>query len=149
MSGYIPATLRRLIAERAHGLCEYCLIHEEDTFFGCQIEHIIAEKHGGPTTADNLAYACIFCNRYKGSDIATLSRTGQLVRLYNPRSDDWSAHFEFAPDGITIRGIDDIGDVTIRLLEFNHADRILERQTLHAVGRYPTPAALEKMRRMR
>src|SRR5947199_9182781 len=88
MSSYIPASLRRLVTERAEGLCEYCLIHESDTFFGCQIEHIISEKHGGPTEAANLALACIFCNRFKGTDIATLApATGQLCRLFNPRSD--------------------------------------------------------------
>ena len=24
------------------------------------VDHIISEKHGGPTQADNLAYACVF-----------------------------------------------------------------------------------------
>ena len=59
MSSYVPAALRRLVEARAHGLCEYRLIDQADTFFGCQIEHVIAEKHGGPTSADNLAYACV------------------------------------------------------------------------------------------
>jgi hypothetical protein len=49
MSSYVPVALRRLVAERAEGLCEYCLVHEIDMFFGCQIEHIVAEKHGGAT----------------------------------------------------------------------------------------------------
>jgi hypothetical protein len=57
---YISAELRRLVAARAEGLCEYCLIHEEDTFFGCEVDHIISEKHGGSTDAGNLAYACLF-----------------------------------------------------------------------------------------
>jgi 5-methylcytosine-specific restriction endonuclease McrA len=79
MSGYVPAHLRRLVAECASGLCEYGLIHRDDTFFGCEIEHVISEKHGGQTVADNLAFACMTCNRSKGSDIASLSdRTGQL-----------------------------------------------------------------------
>lgn len=71
MSSYVPVALRRLVSQRARGLCEYCLIDETDTFFGCEVEHIIAEKHGGTTTADNLAMACLFCNRFKGSDIAS------------------------------------------------------------------------------
>src|SRR5262249_7484988 len=33
---YISAELRRLVVARAEGLCEYCLIAEEDTFFGCE-----------------------------------------------------------------------------------------------------------------
>ncbi len=43
-------------------LCEYCLIHEDDTFFGCEVDHIISQKHGGPTEPENLAYACLPCN---------------------------------------------------------------------------------------
>lgn len=56
-STYIPADLRRQVIERANGLCEYCLIHEDDTYFGCQVDHIISEKHYGPTEADNLVTA--------------------------------------------------------------------------------------------
>jgi hypothetical protein len=54
---YIPADLRRLVVARAEGICEYCLIAEEDTFYGCEVDHIISEKHSGSTTADNLAFA--------------------------------------------------------------------------------------------
>ena len=85
MSRYVSARLRRLVADRAEGLCEYCLIHEQDTFLGCQVEHILSEKHGGQTLETNLAFACVFCNRFKGSDVATLSQgTGRLRRLFHP-----------------------------------------------------------------
>ena len=55
---YIPVELRRMVFQKAEQKCEYCLIHEDDTFFGCQVDHIIAEKHGGATTLENLALAC-------------------------------------------------------------------------------------------
>src|SRR5438477_3833902 len=129
MSSYVPAHLRKLVATRAQGLCEYCLIHEDDTFLGCQVEHIISEKHGGQTIESNLAFACVFCNRFKGSDIATLSPiTGQLCRLFDPRGNRWAEHFRF--NGVRIEGITDVGRATATLLGFNHADRILERQAL-------------------
>lgn len=146
MSSYVPAALRRLVEQRAQGLCEYCLIHEEDTFLGCQVEHVIAEKHGGQTVAENLAYACVFCNRYKGSDLGSISRqTGQLCRFYDPRNDRWSDHFGLDADGVTIVPLTDIGDVTVRLLAMNHADRLLEREVLRAGGRYPSPEAAARM----
>ena len=82
MSSYVSADLRRLVASRAGGLCEYCLIHEDDTYLGCQVDHVISEKHGGPTESENLAYACALCNRAKGSDIGSIaSSTGALTRL--------------------------------------------------------------------
>jgi hypothetical protein len=41
MSSYVSEDLRRLVAIRADFLCEYCLIHEDDTFYGCQVDHIL------------------------------------------------------------------------------------------------------------
>lgn len=144
MSSYVNAALRRLVAIRADSLCECCLIHEEDAFFGCEVDHIISEKHGGQTEADNLAYACAFCNRAKGSDIGSIvPRTGTFGRFFNPRIDSWAEHF--ALDGVTIVALSDIGEVTVRILGFNNSDRLLERQTLSAMGRYPCAAALTRM----
>jgi hypothetical protein len=144
MSSYVSAALRRLVAVRADFLCEYCLIHEDDAVFGCEVDHIISEKHGGPTDAENLAYACTFCNRAKGSDIGSMVvRTGAFVRFFNPRTDRWAEHF--ALDGVQILAHSDIGEVTARILEFNHSDRLLERQVLQAVSRYPTAAAVARI----
>ena len=146
MSGYVPNALRRAVAARAHGLCEYCLIHEDDTFFGCEIEHVITAKHGGGTTENNLAQACAFCNRFKGSDIGTLSTTrASIVPLFNPRVDRWHEHFQLAADGVTIVGLTEVGEATARLLQLNHPDRILERQTLREVNRYPSAPARSVM----
>jgi hypothetical protein len=148
---HIIAELRRLVITRADSLCEYCLIHEEDTFFGCEVDHIISEKHGGPTEADNLAYACLICNRNKGSDIGSIllpMSSGVFVRLFNPRVDLWSEHFALdESDGITIRPLTPVGEVTTRILEFNSGERLLERQTLREVGRYPSEEALQRIGR--
>ena len=146
MSSYVPAALRRRVIDRAGGLCEYCLIHEDDTFFGCQVEHIISEKHSGATAEDNLAYACVFCNRFKGSDIASISsRTGQLCPLYNPRRDVWTDVFKL--DVVSIVPLTDVGEVTVRLLDMNAPERLLEREILRRVNRYPIASALEFIRR--
>jgi hypothetical protein len=146
MPSYINEELRRLVALRAEHLCEYCLIHEEDTFYGCEVDHIISLKHGGPTEAENLAYACAICNRQKGSDIGSIERgTGEFSRFFNPRIDRWDEHFRL--EETMIQPQTRIGEVTARILGFNHSDRLLERQTLIAVGRYPTASALERMGR--
>ena len=69
---YIPAEMRRLVIGRAGRRCEYCLIHEDDTYFGCEVDHVVSEKHGGLTVVENLAYACLACNRFKGSDLGSI-----------------------------------------------------------------------------
>ena len=146
--GAIGAELRRLVVDRAEGLCEYCLIHEDDTVFGCHVDHVISLKHGGPTDAGNLAVACVFCNRAKGSDIGSVLQPlepSSFVRLFHPRRDAWSAHFALDADGVTMVPLTDVGAVTVRLLGINQAERLLEREALAATGRYPSPAALRRM----
>lgn len=145
MSSYVPPALRRLVAARADRLCEYCLIHEDDTFLGCQIEHVISEKHGGATVPENLAFACVFCNRCKGTDLGSIMPgTSRLIRFFNPRVDRWGDHFRF--DGSRISALTDVGEVTIRILDLNAPDRVLEREQLSSVHRYPPIEALPRMR---
>ncbi len=138
---YIGAELRRQVVSRAGNICEYCLIHEDDTFFGCHVDHIISEKHGGLTTESNLALACSVCNLRKGSDIASITSSGILTRLYHPRTDLWSHHF--ALFGAVVEPLTSIGEVTISLLQLNSSERILERQELIETERYPSEAALK------
>ncbi len=142
MTSYVTAELRRLVATRANGLCEYCLIHASDTYFGCQVEHIIAEKHGGLTEDTNLAYACASCNRAKGSDIGTIAlSTGEFTRFFHPRLDRWGEHFSL--DGVFIRPRTPIGEATARILRLNDSARLLECRTLSHVDRYPPPEAIQ------
>lgn len=145
-STYVSAEMRRAVVERAGGICEYCLIHEDDTFFGCEVDHIISEKHGGPTDPSNLAFACFVCNRRKGSDIGSiLPSTSVFVRFFNPRTDLWAEHFTLADDALLIEPRTDIGAATARILAFNDPERQMEREALHAVGRYPPAAALPRI----
>ena len=141
MSSYVNPEIREIVAGRANYVCEYCLIAEEDAYFRFQVEHIISRKHGGSSEIDNLALACVFCNRYKGSDIASLiPAKNELIRFYNPRSDRWREHFRL--NGVVIAELTEIGEATIRILQMNHDDQILDRQVLNVRGRYPSEAAL-------
>jgi hypothetical protein len=130
---YISTALRRLVYDRANGACEYCLMPESAGFVAHEVDHMIAEKHGGPTTAANLALACTICNKAKGSDVASIDPVdGEVVRLYRPRTDRWLEHFGLQ-DG-AILALTPIGQVTVRLLQFNRPGRIEERQMLVAAG---------------
>ncbi len=132
-STYIPSALRRLVYERARGCCEYCLIPEAATFASHEIDHIIAEKHGGSTVAENLALSCALCNKHKGSDLASIDpSTGDIVPLYHPRQDIWSEHFQL--QGAELMPLTSRGRVTVRLLQLNRPERIVERQLLIEAG---------------
>lgn len=93
-STYIPAALRRLVEERSNKRCEYCQLPANLTFFLHEIDHVIPEKHGGGTTAENLAFTCWRCNRHKGTDLGSFDpNTGEFSFLFNPRTQDWNQHF--------------------------------------------------------
>ncbi|MCB0517712.1 MAG: HNH endonuclease [Lewinellaceae bacterium] len=138
---YIPDAWRKLVAERAFRLCEYCLVHEEDTILTCPIDHVVPLKHGGLHHPDNLAFCCVFCNRFKGTDIGTFILPNQFSPLFNPRTDSWPAHFQL--DGPLILPITNIGEATVKILKFNEVDRIIERRELMEEGLYPRPEALK------
>jgi hypothetical protein len=130
---YVSAALRQLVRERAEDRCEYCLIPEAVTFAPHWIDHIVAEKHGGKTEAENLANSCVLCNQHKGSDLSSVDpQTGEIVVLFNPRRDCWADHFRLV--GTRIEPLTPTGRVTERLLQFNHPDRLEERRLLIAAG---------------
>ena len=88
MSSYISINLRSQVIERANDLCEYCLIPQSFSFAKHEVDHIIARKHGGQTTSENLALSCSLCNKHKGSDIASIdpqTERGHLTVQSSPR----------------------------------------------------------------
>jgi HNH endonuclease len=134
---HIPAKLRRLVINRAGGQCEYCLIHQDDRPETHPIDHVIALKHGGRTVKENLALACVICNGNKGSDLATIDPlNGEIVPLFNPRTQIWGDHFELS--GAQINGRTAIGRATAALLRLNDNERISYRESLIDAGRYPS-----------
>ena len=136
MSDDISDAVRSLVAERAAGRCEYRLLHEEDSFTPHQMDHIISRKHGGDSSPDNLALACIRCNAWKGSDIASFGLDpGRIVSLFHPRRDRWNDHFRLE-DGVIVP-LTDAGGATVRLLRLNLFGRVTERKVLIWCGRYP------------
>ena len=101
----MTAPHRELVRQRAIARCEYCRLPdfalEPEDF---HVEHIIARKHGGPDETENLAWACIFCNLYKGPNLASFDPdTGELTRLFHPRRDRWEEHFRI--EGAQIIGL--------------------------------------------
>ncbi len=136
MSRYVSENLRAQVEFRAGGICEYCRIHIEDTYFGGEIDHIISLKHRGQTEFENLALACQPCNRNKGSDLGSLPESSKnLVRFFDPRTDEWGEHFRVGLNG-EIEALTETGEVTAFIFGFNNQERIAERKGLIEIGRY-------------
>lgn len=93
----------------------------------------MAEQHGGATEAENLAFACCFCNRYKGPNLSGVDRVNQrVVRLFNPRSQQWNDHFRW--EGAVLVGRTEVGRATIATLCINRSDAVAVRELLMSEG---------------
>lgn len=133
---YISDKIRALVATRANFRCEYCRLHEDDTYLGFEIDHIISKKHGGQNVDSNFAFTCLNCNRNKGSDIASLTKhSNELTPLFNPRNEVWHEHF-FLENGFILPKTA-VGEVTVSILKLNHEDFVSERIVLQEIHRYP------------
>lgn len=133
---YIPVRLRRLVIKRARECCEYCLLHQDDAAYPHEIDHLVALKHGGQTASGNLVYACLKCNRKKGSDLSAIDPIDEVpVLLFNPRMQTWTGHFTLL--GAFIVGQTQAGRATANLLQLNSDARLERRRALMVAGRYP------------
>ena len=87
----MDAALVELVWARARSSCEHCQLPQSLSAIPFEIDHILAQKHGGPTNDSNLALSCFYCNSYKGPNIAGVDPvSGRIVRLYHPRRDRWA-----------------------------------------------------------
>lgn len=127
-----PELVRR-VWQRADGRCEYCQLPASVHPAPFQIDHVIARQHGGASEHENLALACIHCNRFKGPNIAgRVQESGEIVRLFNPRTDEWLEHFDWV--GSELKARTQIGIVTIAVLRMNDPEVVALRNALAEEG---------------
>jgi hypothetical protein len=73
-----------------------------------------------------------------GSDLGSIDpETKQLTPFFHPRLQQWSEHFQL--NGGMIIPLTPAGRVTTKILQFNLDERILEREQLSSIGKYPPP----------
>jgi hypothetical protein len=96
--------LEDFVRLRAGEQCEYCRMPQIFHPLPFQIDHIIAQQHHGTTDEKNLALSCLRCNSHKGPNLSGFDwQTNEIIRLFNPRKDHWSQHFEW--DGPRLEGL--------------------------------------------
>lgn len=134
----IPASLRRLVIQRADNRCEYCSISQVGQVATFHIDHIIPVVAGGVTTSDNLALACVSCSLRKGArqELEDL-QTGEIVTVFNPRQQTWTEHFCW--DGVRVVGLTATGRAMVEALDLNRATMLAIRAEEELLGRHPPP----------
>ena len=125
--------MRQLVRQRTENTCECCRVPQQFDVLPFQVDHIIPEKHHGPTAENNLALSCYADNTYKGPNIAGIDpEAGQLTRLFHPRQDERDTYFEW--NGLVVVGRTAIGRATIDVLKINLPECVEHRRLLIASG---------------
>lgn len=116
--------VRAFVRARANDRCEYCLLPQavfKPRRF--HVEHIIPKQHQGGDDAENLAFACEWCNLHKGPNLTGIDDvTRQVALLYNPRKDRWADHFEVR-EGV-VSGRTPTGRASVRVMNMNNQQRV-------------------------
>lgn len=134
----IPVALRRLVRDRAGGYCEYCRSREDCGTGPFQVEHIIPVSSGGTDDPENLAYSCTACNGHKFTKIFGYDPVSdQMAPIFNPRSQQWSAHFQWDETATLLFGQTPTGRATIEALKMNRLPLVNLRMAMVMLGIHP------------
>jgi hypothetical protein len=130
--------VRRVVEDRAAGLCEYCRSSVELTGQRFTIDHIRPVSQRGTHALDNLCFCCFECNNYKQASTAAVDpRTGRSAPLFNPRTDDWNEHFRWSPTAARMIGRTATGRATIQALRLNRPLLVRARRAWVRIGMHP------------
>jgi len=134
----VAPAIRRLVAARARGLCEYCRTPEQFATQSFSLDHILPRAAGGTTTLDNLAWSCVGCNAHKHTQTHAVDpETNQSIALFNPRRQAWRDHFEWSADFTRIVGKTACGRATVHALDMNRSGLVNLRRVLVAAQLHP------------
>jgi len=134
----IPKALKQKVNKRANNLCEYCLANSLFSWHPFPIDHVLPESKGGKDLFENLANTCQNCNGGKYNKIKAYDPISKLlVPLFNPRTQEWSTHFQWNEESTHILGITPVGRATVVALKMNRVNVVNQRKALILYGVHP------------
>ncbi len=126
------------VGARAGHRCEYCRAPEVIFNFPFEVEHIVPPSRGGNDSENNLALACRSCNVFKSDTLHAIDPdSGERVRLFNPRRDDWKTHFGLDIEHGAIDGLTSVGRATVHQLRLNGKTQRSARKQWVRIGLVP------------
>lgn len=138
MTSKVSSRRAQMVRKRADHRCEYCLASEWLMGQLCHIDHIVPRAKDGSSKLDNLCLACAACNGSKLDRTHAFDpETGELVRLFHPREQEWYEHFAWSSDGTHILGITACGRATVELLRLNRPLSVAVRAHWVSIHRHP------------
>lgn len=134
----INPELNAKIRLQAKNRCGYCLNPQELIPYKLEIEHIHPKGLGGETVEENLWLACRECNAHKARKVEAVDPlTEKVVRLFNPRNQNWQENFEFSHDRAEIIGKTACGRATVESLQMNNIYQKTARAAWVEADKFP------------
>ncbi len=137
---YISAEAEQRVRTATRNRCGYCLSPQHLVMARLEIEHIVPLAKGGSNDESNLWLACPLCNRHKGDKTAAVDpETGEIVPLFNPRTQVWSEHFRWSDDALRIIGLTPSGRATVIALHLSDDPDALEVRSYWVLAGWHPP----------
>lgn len=92
------------------------------------MDHFRPVSAGGDHSDENLVYACVRCNQYKGALLPEATDVAQERRLLHPLRDDLPAHIREDESTGRLEGLTAAGRFHIVALRLNRPALIVHRQ---------------------
>ena len=111
--------LSEAVRERFQRACGYCGVTEITVGGELTLDHYRPRAAGGSDDQDNLVYACVRCNQYKGNFWSDSADLAYGRRVLHPGVDDISEHVITDENAGYLHGLTATGVFHIALLRLN------------------------------
>jgi HNH endonuclease len=115
------------IRQRYNYHCGYCGVSEADTGSELTVDHYRPRSANGSDDEDNLVYACIKCNQFKGDFFPDSDDLQHGRRVLHPFRDEISVHIREDTLQGYLEPLTDIGRFHITLLQLNRPALVAHR----------------------
>ena len=123
----MPNSQKSTVQERYQYCCGYCGVSEAHAGGTLTVDHYQPRVSDGGEDADNLVYACIKCNQYKGEFWPTEADRKMGRRVLHPLFDDLSQHIIENEQTAHLQALTNTGEFHIALLRLNRPQLIEHR----------------------
>jgi len=123
----VPHPKHDQVRQRFDGRCGYCGVSEIDAGGELTVDHYQPLAAGGDESLDNLVYACIRCNQYKGDFWPTEADLAGGLRALHPCRDHVQEHIEEDACSGSLRARTRTGQFHLDLLQLNRPALIQHR----------------------
>ena len=123
----MPHPQFKTIRDRFERRCGYCGVSEITVGGELTIDHYRPQAADGNDDQDNLIYACVRCNQYKGCFWPDDHDLDHDRRVLHPVLDDTAAHIGVDEDTGRLYGVTPTGAFHISLLRLNRPQLVAHR----------------------